>query len=113
LDTGGLPPNLLDSIAKAKQYADDLWAVAVCYDEDPALSEKNSCEDLAAGKFEADITFPTGRDATCSWNLEDDALQVGADDRYMGITTCVCNGHSVVISQLAPEAALSTPNSTS
>jgi hypothetical protein len=78
------PPHLLESIAKVKQYEADLLEVARCYEADPHSSEKNFCDDLTTGKFEAAITFPHGRDAT-SWNLDDDAFKVRHNDRSLSI----------------------------
>jgi hypothetical protein len=50
--------------------------------QDENASERNCCDDLAAGRFEAAITFPTGRDAT-SWNLDDSTFRVEDNDRSL------------------------------
>jgi hypothetical protein len=78
------PPHLLESLAKVKQYEVDLLAVGTRYEEDERYSPKNFCDDLAAGKFEAAISFPNGRDGT-SWNLDDSTFKVRQNDRSLSI----------------------------
>jgi hypothetical protein len=64
-----MDPHPLGSLVIVNLRRDQLWAVAQAYDADPDLTERNFCEDLAAGKFNTAITFPADRVDT-PWNAD-------------------------------------------
>jgi hypothetical protein len=97
------PPHLLESLTKVEQYEAGLWAVARCYEADAQSSEKNFCDDLTTGKFEAEVTFPNGCDGT-SWNLDDDALKARQNGRSLSTLLAGEVTATFAIKKWTPEA---------